>query len=62
MAMSDCRQCWETPCCCGHEFNDQVKKMDYQALIKMKHLIENRLKDLNIDGSRNLKPSNSKEL
>jgi hypothetical protein len=20
MAMSDCIKCWETPCCCGHEY------------------------------------------
>jgi hypothetical protein len=44
--MSDCPHCWETPCCCGHEFPHQISRMDLRALILMKALIEKRIAEL----------------
>lgn len=31
MAMSDCIDCWETPCCCGTGYEDwSLKRIDEQ--------------------------------
>lgn len=26
MSLSDCEKCWETPCCCGHDYKDWSTK------------------------------------
>lgn len=26
MGMSDCENCWETPCSCGHDYKNMSKK------------------------------------
>ena len=31
MALSDCIECWQTPCECGHEFKD--KSRDYKEVM-----------------------------
>ena len=31
MALSDCTECWQTPCECGHEFKN--KSRDYKELM-----------------------------
>lgn len=34
MAMSDCIDCWETPCCCGSDYkNWTLKRLDEQILM-----------------------------
>ena len=41
MAMSDCIKCWETPCCCGHEWRER----DLVYLQKMHKLIGDIIKE-----------------
>lgn len=45
MAMSDCIDCWDTPCCCGTGYSDwTVKRLDEQ--IKMlKRVKDDKLKE-----------------
>lgn len=31
MSLSDCTECWQTPCECGHEFKN--KSRDYKELM-----------------------------
>jgi hypothetical protein len=31
MALSDCTECWQTPCECGHEFKNKCR--DYKELM-----------------------------
>lgn len=31
MALSDCTECWQTPCECGHEFKD--KSAEYKEIM-----------------------------
>lgn len=36
MALSDCPECWETPCVCGYEYKND--SLDY--LIKMRDMFQ----------------------
>lgn len=39
MSMSDCIKCWETPCCCGHEYKDwSILRLDEQIAMLQKVL------------------------
>lgn len=40
MGMSDCSECWETPCACGHEYNDY----DIKRLTEMRDMFNDLIK------------------
>lgn len=52
MAMSDCGDCWSTPCVCGKEWPDWIDKLSItklKELIMMAHtrLFEIQVKEIN---------------
>lgn len=52
MAMSDCIDCWETPCCCGSDYthwtlkrlDDQIKMLQRVRDNKEKEIFESVVK------------------
>lgn len=43
MALSDCPKCWDTPCCCGHEYKTYSK--DYFVKFILDIISKNPHKD-----------------
>lgn len=41
MAMSDCPECWETPCICGHEY----KRRSIEYLTELRNVIDKVIKE-----------------
>ncbi len=44
MAMSDCVQCWETPCMCGHDYKDWDEKKLKELIRVLNQQLESRKK------------------
>jgi len=43
MSLSDCSECWDTPCTCGNDYNDWSKKeILKQILMLIKALLKKR--------------------
>ena len=41
MALSDCAECWETPCCCGHQYRGR----DTEWLLKMRDMFDELIRE-----------------
>lgn len=39
MSLSDCEKCWETPCCCGHDYKDWDKDRLEKQIAMLKRVL-----------------------
>ena len=43
MALSDCEKCWDTPCVCGHEYNDWPSAKLKEFIVMLNGVLEKKL-------------------
>ncbi len=52
MSLSDCEECWDTPCTCGYEY----KKYSTSLLLTLKEVIDKELDDRKNQHDEDIKP------
>lgn len=46
MSLSDCPKCWETPCICGHEYEDWSTDKIEDLIDVLKKVLEEKMNKL----------------
>jgi hypothetical protein len=43
MSMSDCSQCWSTPCECGHDYQSWTEQRLREQLVMLQRVLDSKI-------------------